>query len=151
MSDQGNRRRIQNFLIEPGIQIRYGMYISLFGVLLVLLLALTFYSTLQEDIMFLVQLTDVPQQAYLLINDRLMETFYFGIALILVFGAICFMVGIYITHRFVGPIVAFRRHVQMLKQEDFNYKTHLRPKDDFRDLAEELNSLSDFLKKKMGE
>lgn len=143
-----NQRKVQNFLISPKIQFRYGAYLSLFSVALAVLMGSLFYVSLQEDIDFMIQLTDIPEQADLMISERLTETIYFGFLLIIIFGAICFGAGIYLTHRLVGPTVAFRRHIQKIRDGDYDYRTYLRPKDDFTDIAEELNRLSESSKSK---
>jgi signal transduction histidine kinase len=50
-----------------------------------------------------------------------------------------------LSHRFYGPMVALRKHVTALAQGDYAHRTHLRKKDEFKDLAAELNQLSEKL------
>jgi methyl-accepting chemotaxis protein len=49
------------------------------------------------------------------------------------------------AHRMVGPTVAFRRHVEALKNGDFSSRVVLRKGDAFRELAHELNDLAELL------
>ena len=55
------------------------------------------------------------------------------------------VVAVVYTHRMVGPIVAFRRHVAFLLEEDYSKRVHLRRGDAFHELAEDLNVLTEKL------
>ncbi len=46
------------------------------------------------------------------------------------------------VHRMVGPLVPLRRHLEAMKNGDFSVRTHLRSRDAFQELAEELNELT---------
>ena len=47
-----------------------------------------------------------------------------------------------------GPTVAFRRHIQALRQGDFDSRVRLRRGDAFNEVADELNALSEDLARK---
>lgn len=49
------------------------------------------------------------------------------------------------THRLVGPVMAFRRHVRDLIEGRYDARLHLRPHDEFGELARDLNELSETL------
>ncbi|MCX6127084.1 MAG: hypothetical protein NTV34_20365, partial [Proteobacteria bacterium] len=60
------------------------------------------------------------------------------------------MISIKLTHSLIGPTVAFRRHIKMIADGKYDYKTVLRSGDAFREVAEDLNALSDELYRKHG-
>jgi hypothetical protein len=51
------------------------------------------------------------------------------------------------SHRILGPVVPIRRHIGRLFAKDFESRIHLRKNDELKDIAEDLNRLSEFLKK----
>jgi signal transduction histidine kinase len=51
-------------------------------------------------------------------------------------------VTIIFTHKLVGPTVAFRRHIRMLTEGRYDYRTTLRKGDAFQEVADDLNHLS---------
>ena len=49
--------------------------------------------------------------------------------------------------RVVGPVVAFQRQVEALKNGDYQSRVRLREKDCFDDLAQDLNELASLLER----
>lgn len=49
------------------------------------------------------------------------------------------------SQRIFGPVVAFRRHVEALKNGDYASRVHLRKGDAFSDLESDLNELAEML------
>ncbi len=49
------------------------------------------------------------------------------------------------TQRFLGPIVAFRRHLGALVGGDFSARVRLRDGDEFQDVADDLNELAELI------
>jgi len=143
-----NRRKTKNILLEPQIQLRYGFYFSSAAVIFAALLGWILYLQMQDVLELVIQLTDVPQVTNELVETRLVGFFQKAAALFLGFAILCFAAGAYFTHRLVGPMVAFRRHVRSLREGSYNAKTSLRAGDDFLGFADELNALSDTLANK---
>lgn len=50
------------------------------------------------------------------------------------------------SHRLLGPVVAFRRHLEALKNGDYGARIQLRKGDPFTDVAEDLNDLTTILR-----
>lgn len=50
------------------------------------------------------------------------------------------------SHRLLGPIVAFRRHIEALKNGDYGARVQLRKGDPFTDVADDMNDLTTILR-----
>ena len=50
-------------------------------------------------------------------------------------------------HRMIGPIVAFRRHIEALKNGDYRSRVRLRKGDAFQDMLNDLNELAALLER----
>lgn len=61
-------------------------------------------------------------------------------------GGLCFAYVLFVTHRFLGPLVAISRHIDQLLEGNFDHKSYLRKKDEMQEVAMKLNELSDVLK-----
>lgn len=60
-------------------------------------------------------------------------------------GALCFMYILFLTHRFLGPIVAVSRRLDEMIDGDFDKEFTLRSNDELVEIAEKLNELSHIL------
>ena len=117
-NDKVNRRR--RYFIDKRIQTRM-VAITVFFVLLVGVLAIVIFP----------QANDWQ-------NKLLIAGFVIAIVAISIF---IIMYGIRITHRIVGPIVAFNRHIAMVRDGHYKKDLHLRKKDEFQNLAISFNSM----------
>jgi Tfp pilus assembly protein PilX len=66
-------------------------------------------------------------------------------------GVVGLLIWLRVTHRIFGPMVPIRKHIQNLKKGDFESRIHLRKKDHFHELAEDLNELAKSLKNPKGQ
>jgi methyl-accepting chemotaxis protein len=64
------------------------------------------------------------------------------------FAFVLTTVTIVVSHRVYGPVFAIRKHVSALAKGDFGHRTQLREKDEFKDLAADLNQLSTLLQER---
>ena len=69
-------------------------------------------------------------------------------AFAVIFVLINFLISSVISHRMVGPVVQFIRHVKALTGGEYASRVNIRPKDGFYDLADELNKLAETLEHK---
>jgi hypothetical protein len=58
------------------------------------------------------------------------------------------IVAVIFTHKLIGPTIAFRRHIRMIAEGKFQYRTKLRKGDAFQEVASDLNKLSEFFERK---
>jgi len=103
------------------------------------------YFKMKDVLDLVVELTDVPAVTAELVQTRLVEFFKWAVGMLAAFTSLCFIAGIYYTHRLVGPMVAFRRHIRSLREGNYTHRTQLRESDNFVGFAEELNALSEHM------
>lgn len=60
-----------------------------------------------------------------------------------VFIIVCILLGIIISHRTAGPLFQFRKVFLEIKNGDLKKRIHLRPKDEFQDVAIAFNEMMD--------
>ena len=68
----------------------------------------------------------------------------FGVGIVM-FTFVVTAITVVISHRIYGPAYAIRKHLAALARGEYDYRTHLRKGDEFKDLAQDLNSLSETL------
>ena len=140
------QRRLRNWLISPVIQIK--VILSIILVAAVFLMAILIYSywTWSDVIGLLIEMTDVPRQVKIFLQQRF-TLFFFVLSglLLLQFAILTFFLVVH-THRFVGASFAIKRFVRdRLKAKDFSSRMYLRQGDYLVDVAEELNELAEVL------
>ena len=141
------RRKARNFLLKPMLQMKLPLYILIlsftFG-LLAMLVGFVYFEQL-----YAMMLENTSQTSYL--QETVSEqTGNFVEALImLLIGYVLLMTGIttIYTHRMIGPTITIKRHVRALKKGIYSSRISLRRRDEFKDLAEELNELAEILEK----
>jgi signal transduction histidine kinase len=67
-----------------------------------------------------------------------------------IFGMVCAAFAIWVTHKFVGPQVALRRHIGQLQSGDYTAVCRLRAGDELQPGAAALNELARELESQQG-
>lgn len=135
-----NQRRWKNLLVSPESQIEYGtlfLAVSIVVHAITTLICLETYAAWKAKA---VEMNGVPLAAMIL-------------ALVLVYLLLygfAFLLGLVISHRLYGPMVAVERFVARLREGDYSARLALRRRDDakVRALADNLNELAADLEKK---
>ena len=81
----------------------------------------------------------------IILNEYLTSMAWWVGLLVILYTFLNLLISIYYTHRMIGPSVAFKRHIQALKEGDFDSRVKLRTHDAFLDVAQELNELAEKL------
>ena len=139
------KRRIKNFLLQPLIQIKLGLYSIILAVLFCFAVGGILYFHLSKFMTIVLELTDVQEEV-----SELLHLYMSGAWLWLGIAMFCFLfinilVSVIYTHKLVGPTFAFRRHLQNLAQGRYDIRTYLRKNDAFKEVANDLNHLSEVL------
>lgn len=136
------KRKLRNLILDPRLQMRLAIHCGITSVAFaaaIYFILLMSYRTIQGVI---VELVGHAPQVY-----EVVARVWAGTE-VLIYGAaaayILVIVGLTIlyTHKMVGPVVAFQRHLSRLAEGDFNAQTKLRRGDAFKGLADALNRLS---------
>lgn len=141
-------RSIRNYALQPLLQVKLGLYSILLSFVFALIVAGILYFNLAKFSSIIVQLTGVEEE----VNDLLEQYIApakIQVLLTLATYVVLNMIGtIFLTHRLIGPTVAFRRHIRMIVEGKLQYRTNLRKGDAFVEVADDLNNLSALLEKK---
>ena len=139
------RRRGANFLLNPSLQLRLPLYLLLitavFGVLQIghgyLAYERLYYAIIQQagKASYLLQLLRGQTADFLFVSTLILTAYTMAIL-----GA-----SVAYAHRMVGPTVAFRRHLEALKNGDYSARAQLRKGDAFTEIADDLNALAERL------
>lgn len=63
-------------------------------------------------------------------------------------GVLCFVLWTVYSHRVIGPTVPIRRHLKELAEGNYSARIKIREKDEFKEIAEDLNHLAEVLESK---
>ncbi len=147
-SEQKYRRKLRNFLLQPLLQIKLGLFSIILAVLFCVSIVGILYVHMAQVYIMVLQLTDLEEEAKSMVESYLSDTTLSIASASLVFIFFNIVISVLYTHRLVGPTIAFRRHIQRLIDGDYKAKTILRKHDAFPEVADDLNRLSDTLAKK---
>jgi methyl-accepting chemotaxis protein len=139
------QRKLINLMLQPLIQLRIGMVNVVLSFLFVLALGAYIYQKLIQFADVVTTLTEADSEVTSLLGNYLASVGWTALGLAAVFFTISLAASIYMTHKLVGPTVAFRRHIRGLMDGNFTVKTKLRTGDAFLEVADDLNRLSDRL------
>lgn len=142
-----NRRR--QLILKPLLQFQLGVYCIALAIMLAVALIWILHSQwLRFNQWLSYQKLDAEALGEI---ERYASEFalYFGIVMA-IYIVTTVAVSILLTHRMVGPTVAFRRHIRNLADGNYSAKTILRRHDAFDDVADELNGLSEALNQRHG-
>ena len=144
------KRSIKNYALQPLLQVKLGLYSILLSIAFSIAVSVILYVNLGKFTSIVLELTGVEDEVKdLLIQYMAPAKLQLGFAMFL-YILITMVVSIKYTHSLIGPTVAFRRHLRLLAEGNFQYRTKLRPGDAFSEVADDLNKLSEVLQSKKG-
>lgn len=134
-----HQRKWKNYFVNPAGQLRLIFAIpagAMISVVVVLAVAKSFLEG---------YVTTLPNYipAELVRDMQQTVTFAFSLSLAFVVFAtlMVILVGILLSHRFYGPVVAILRAVRAMTEGNYDQEIRLRPQDELQDLARALNEL----------
>lgn len=136
-----SKRKWKNYYLSPSIQTRYALINAasvLFGIWA---LSALIFDKLQLIFNSAVNSTPLPVDP----NDLINYVVWSFIGVCVGMGLFAFLLSIVITHRTVGPVYAFERHLRSLLRGDYKSRINLRKRDDFRELSRLLNEVAEKL------
>lgn len=143
------QRKLRNYLLEPGVQLRYALYFFGFSAVAAVLNQMILLRSLQQ--LLLGALLDTHVDGAVLaasVAGPLGALSWRSLMLFPILGLCCALFAIRITHRFVGPQVALRRTIDALKHGDYEATCTLRKDDHLQAVATSLNELADALQER---
>ena len=145
------KRRMRNFLLQPLLQVKLGLYAILMSIGFAAALGGIIYHNFAGLVTSIVLLTDAEDEVRELFMD-----YWHGTQLWIYLVFAVYIIGMVILsvlymHKLVGPTYAFRRHIRSLAEGRYNARTYLRKGDAFLEVADELNRLSEVMEKTKGQ
>ncbi|MBQ49949.1 MAG: hypothetical protein CMP10_21395 [Zetaproteobacteria bacterium] len=141
-SDPKVKRRLRNILLQPLVQVKLGMYsiclAFLFSIVIMTLLYMNFYRFYD----MVLELTDLREEVSMLLQGYIMDATGWLLTTVIVYLIMNIAISVYYTHRLVGPTYAFRRHIDLLRNGEFDSRVQLRKGDAFEEVANDLNDLA---------
>ncbi|MBI2602340.1 MAG: hypothetical protein HYW48_04725 [Deltaproteobacteria bacterium] len=147
-SEYRSRRKLRNFLLQPMIQLKLGLYSILISAAFGFFILYILYQNLSEFVDVFITASGLGVEIKELFVAYLSQTKWWLALLFLAFLLINVGITIIYTHRMVGPTVAFRRHIGKLRQGDYTSRIFLRKGDAFQEVADDLNELAKTLEHK---
>lgn len=142
-----NQRKLRNFLIDPRYQLKYAGLIVLTGALVLLLNASVFYWFIRENYTLLVDMSPMEDDAKAQLYRELHQTVFALSGISIGFLLVIALLAVILTHRTAGPMYHFRRVFREIQEGKTQARIHLRPHDDFQEVARECNRALDYLHK----
>lgn len=141
-------RKISNYFIAPERQLK----IALFAVGIGLLFFFGFFGfqiwMFSALIASLAPLIPESSNVEPMIADSIHWTWIVFFVGAITFTIVMATITIVISHRVYGPVYAIRKHLAAIARGEFSHRTHLRKHDEFKDVAQDLNQLSEVLEAK---
>ena len=147
MTDPKEQRHLKNILILPGFQARMMFFIFFAGMACTALNAYLYHSYVVGSYDFILKYSSLSKE---LIEGRYRDLYVFGVSLGLVTLAIVLLIAtwaLFITHRAAGSVYHMKRVIGEVRSGNLAARVHLRPKDEFQDLAQSFNQMMDELQK----
>lgn len=148
MSDNKNVRRMRNYLLNPLLQVKLGIYTIGLTILFSVVFAFATSYLFGELISLVLEVTELQEEVTAIFREKVSEANKYLFLIIAFYLVSVITVTILYTHRLIGPTIAFKRHVRELISGNYDSKVILRKRDAFNELAIELNNLADKLKTK---
>ena len=139
----GLRRR---FLVDRRSQIRAGLLTTGMTLILLVLLNVSLYSSREQATARVV--ADAPELSALLQSQNRLE-FVLLLASSLVFLVGVFVVTVLETHKTAGAAFNLRRHMEQIRQGQYNTRIHLRHDDTLLPLEETFNAMTTALESRV--
>ena len=140
--DRVPKRKLSNYLLKPLQKSKIGMYFIILSSLFSLSIGWIIYQNFSDLFYTILELTDASKE----IQD-ILERYWTSVQswiwlVVIIYLSLTVVLSIWYTHRFVGPTVAFLRHLEEINKGNYVFRTVLRRGDAFEELAKALNQAS---------
>ncbi len=138
------KHRRKTLLVNPDFQIRFGLYLTTLNLLAAAILIVLFTKWVVAQV--LEALSNSGVQGHPVLGSIQMGGSIL-LATLLIMNLVSFFAALKQSHRIIGPILRFEKHVEELKQGKTESRIVLRDGDHFMKLAQLLNELTEQLEK----
>lgn len=146
------RRSIRNLVQDPRVQYGYALYFFAFAVVAAVINQMFMVSAFRGILSRTLLGTNIDPATLQATVGAPLQALALKMTLMYpILGMACAAFAIWVTHRFVGPQVALRRHIRRLQKGDYSAVCRLRTGDELVSVAAALNELAGELEHKQNE
>lgn len=142
-----SNRRLANILINPKYQLKYVLWMSASGLVLVGIYSLIIYQYMKENYLLLVNLSPMDDATKAQMYRELSQLILVLGGSSVLFLAVASVLGVILSHRTAGPLYHFKRVFSEVRSGNLQARVRLRPGDDFQDVAGSFNEMMDAIQK----
>lgn len=143
------RRKIRNLVQDPRVQYRYVLYFFGFAVAAAVVNQMFMVHAFRGILIQALLGTNIDPDTLPAAVGAPLQALALRMTLMYpILGMACAAFAIWVTHKFVGPQVALRRHIRCLQKGDYAAVCRLRRGDELEPVAEALNELAQELERK---
>lgn len=146
--NRNSKRKLRNLLINPRYQLRYIFWMSFTSLVLTFFNSAVFYLFLRQNYKILVDLSPMEDEVKVQLYRELHHVVFWLMGFSTVFVFIVSVFGLILSHRTAGAMYHFKRVFREVIAGQKESRIHLRPKDDFADVAELCNQMIQHLQEK---
>ena len=122
-----DQRRIRNYLLQPLLQIKLGLYSILLAICFSSAILLIVYLNLRDFAQIIVALTDSESEIRELFYEYATASQWWIALLVMGFLISNIVISVTYTHKLIGPTIAFKSQLERIRTGDFSQKVNLRP------------------------
>ncbi len=141
------KRSIKNYVLNPRMQLRIGIYFVAFGFGMAAFMTLVFYMQIQQIEALIYSIQGMPTEIQYEIGLMLSSLVKVMILFFFVFIISSVIYGLIVSHRIAGPMHAILAYIEDLKKGNYESSRKLRDYDELGPIMTSLHELADKLKK----
>jgi methyl-accepting chemotaxis protein len=131
MGEETQRFKRRTVLVKRNLQLKYAAIVFAAVVFTAMIVGIGSYLTMFKFI----QSSDPS------LMPILKQVLRMDIVKMIIFLGIMFLVSMFVSHRFAGPVYRFERSAQVLSTGDLTHRVSLRTGDDLMELQDEMNAM----------
>ncbi len=141
-------RKLRNYLLKPGYQLKFSLYFIVSGMALLGVMIAVVFSKLRTLSETISRSGALDIKAQTLLNELIFDVTWISLSTFAVFALIVLVYSIVISHRIVGPTVAICAYIEELKKGNLDAKRTLRKYDELHPIMDSLQDLALKMKSK---
>jgi methyl-accepting chemotaxis protein len=143
-----SKRKLSNFLLQPLLQVRLGLYSIVLSIIFGLGVFTIIYVNFYKFYDLVLELTDLRAEVNEILKSYIQGALGWLLFAFFAYFLVTVAISIFFTHRLVGPTYAFRRHIKELARGNYRSRVTLRKGDAFSEVADDLNELAQSLEQR---
>jgi len=143
-----NVRRIRNYLLEPLLQVKLGLYTIGLTVIFSIIFAFGTSYLFGNLFELVLEVTELQDEVLAIFREHVANANKWLFIIVALYLLSVITVTVLYTHRLIGPTIAFKRHIRELASGNYSTRVNLRKRDAFEEVANELNNLAEELGKR---